>query len=76
MLLKHWMRSELLTDAELAERIGEISEFGVRKLRFRQRGPSIRVAARIEEISGGKVRAPDLEPVKPVSAPSSAEVVG
>ncbi|MCJ2033788.1 hypothetical protein [Methylobacterium sp. J-068] len=48
----------------MAERIGDISVFGVRKLRFRQRGPSIRVAARIEEITGGMVRASDLEPVK------------
>jgi len=65
MLLKDWMRREALTDSEMAERIGSISLFGVRKLRFRQRGPSIRVAARIEEISGGMVRSADLEPVKP-----------
>ena len=68
MLLKDWLRTSEIDDAGLAERIGDISVFGVRKLRFRQRGPSIRVAARIEEISGGMVRASDLEPVKPVRA--------
>ncbi|MDO9428417.1 MAG: hypothetical protein Q7T93_16495 [Methylobacterium sp.] len=64
MLLKAWMRDEGLTDREMADRIGDISLFMVRKLRFRERGPSIRVAARIEELSGGMVRAPDLEPLK------------
>ncbi|GJD73119.1 hypothetical protein [Methylobacterium goesingense] len=72
MLLKDWMRTSEIDDAGLAERIGDISVFGVRKLRFRQRGPSIRVAARIEEISGGMVRAPDLEPVKPARAVAEA----
>ncbi|NEU13565.1 hypothetical protein G3T14_15705 [Methylobacterium sp. BTF04] len=71
MLLKDWMRREALTDSEMAERIGDISVFGVRKLRFRARGPSIRVAARIEEISGGMVRASDMEPAK--ARASSAE---
>lgn len=60
--LKAWMRSELLTDAEMAERIGGISKFGVRKLRFRQRGPSIRVAARIEMVTAGQVRSVDMQP--------------
>lgn len=71
MLLKDWMRGEGISDADMAERIGGITSHGVRKLRFRERGPSIRVAARIEEISGGKVRSPDLQPVKrrPPSAP-------
>jgi hypothetical protein len=72
MLLKDWMRTTETDDAGLAEQIGDISVFGVRKLRFRQRGPSIRVAARIEAISGGMVRAADLEPVKPVRAVAEA----
>ncbi|KQT17714.1 hypothetical protein ASG40_16975 [Methylobacterium sp. Leaf399] len=71
MLLKEWMRSEGFDDAAVAEKVG-LSRFGVRKLRFRERGPSIRVAARIEAISGGKVRSPDLEPVKRRSAPAEA----
>lgn len=72
MLLKDWMRDAEITDAGLAEQIGAISVFGVRKLRFRQRGPSIRVAARIEEISCGMVRVADLEPVKPARAAAEA----
>lgn len=70
MLLIDFMRAEGLTDAELADKIGGIGALGVRKLRFRSRGPSIRVAARIHEISGGKVTAPDLEPKKKASPPS------
>jgi len=66
------MRDEGLTDREMAERIGDISLFMVRKLRFRERGPSIRVAARIEALSGGKVRAPDLQPVTSRRAPAEA----
>ena len=64
MLLRDWMRLKLIDDATMAERIGDLSSFMVRKLRFRQRGPSIRAAARIDEITGGKVRSPDLRPVK------------
>lgn len=64
MLLKDFMRAERLTDAALAELIGGISAFGVRKLRFRSRGPSIRVAARIEEISGGRVGSSDMQPIR------------
>ncbi|EHP90835.1 hypothetical protein [Methylorubrum extorquens] len=63
MWLKDWMTREGLSDAEMAGRIGEISAEGVRKLRFRTRGPSIRVAARIEAVTAGAVRAVDLEPV-------------
>lgn len=69
MLLIDFMRAEGLSDAEMADKIGGIGALGVRKLRFRSRGPSIRVAARIHEISGGKVTAPDLEPKKRVPAP-------
>lgn len=73
MLLRDWMRVEGVDDAEMAERIGGISRFMVHKLRFRQRGPSIRVAVRIETISGGKVRSSDLQPLKPVAGPVPAE---
>jgi hypothetical protein len=72
MLLKAWMRDEGLTDREMADCIGDISLFMVRKLRFRERGPSVRVAARIEELSGGQVRARDLEPAKPRRSPAEA----
>lgn len=64
MLLKAWMLAEGLSDVEVADRIG-VSPFTVRKLRFRERGPSIGVAARIEAISAGLVRSVDLQPAKP-----------
>lgn len=64
MLLKDFMRREDLTEKDLAEKIGGISEFGVRKLRYRERGPSIRVALRIHEITGGLVGTADLQPLE------------
>ncbi|WP_091974638.1 hypothetical protein [Methylobacterium gossipiicola] len=72
MLLRDWMRAAEVDDAALAEKIGDLSAFTVRKLRYRERGPSIRVAARIEELSGGMVRAPDLQPVKSRRTPAEA----
>ncbi|MDH2311451.1 hypothetical protein [Methylobacterium brachiatum] len=75
MLLKDWMRVEGLSDAAMAERIGGISSFMVRKLRFRVRGPSVRVAARIDAITAGAVRAPDLLPTKPSRAVRTPETV-
>lgn len=64
MTLANWMRSEGVDDATLAQGIGDFSAEGVRKLRFRSRGPSARVAARIHEITGGKVQPPDMVPTK------------
>jgi hypothetical protein len=75
MLLKDWMRVEGLSDTDMAERIGDISAFMVRKLRFRVRGPSVRVAARIDAITAGAVRAPDLLPMKPSRAVRAPEAV-
>ncbi|AYO83679.1 hypothetical protein [Methylobacterium brachiatum] len=75
MLLKDWMRVEGLSDAAMAERIGGISSFMVRKLRFRVRGPSVRVAARIDAITSGAVRAPDLLPTKPSRTVRTPETV-
>lgn len=72
MLLIDFMRAEGLDDATMAEKIGGIGALGVRKLRFRTRGPSIGVAARIFEISGGKVTPLDLEPKKKAAAPKAA----
>lgn len=76
MLLRDWMRVEGVSDAAMAERIGDISAEQVRKLRFRARGTTLRVAVRIDCITGGMVRAADLAPLRPSSrrtAPASAE---
>lgn len=57
----------------MAEKVGGISIFGIRKLRYRERGPSIRVAARIVELSSGEVTLADLRPLKVrAGAPSVA----
>lgn len=60
--LSRWMRRELVSNADLADRIGEYSPDGVRKLRFGERGASIRVAARIHAITGGEIGPADLVP--------------
>lgn len=76
MLLRDWMRVEGVSDAAMAERIGDISAEMVRKLRFRASGTSLRVAGRIDLITGGQVRAADLVPSKSPSrrtAPAVAE---
>lgn len=61
MLLSEWMRREGLSDADVAAAVG-LSAEAIRKLRFRARGTSLRVAARIEALSAGQVRAHDLQP--------------
>lgn len=76
MLLRDWMRVEGVSDAIMAERIGGISAEMVRKLRFRASGTSLRVAGRIDNITGGKVRSADLVSLRSASrrtATASAE---
>jgi hypothetical protein len=63
MLLSEFMKAEGLSDSDVAEATG-LSAEAIRKLRFRVRGASMRVAAKLDEISGGKVRAADLVPMK------------
>ena len=75
MLLKDWMRDEGLSDDDMAERIGDISTFLVRKLRFRTHGPSIRVASRIEVLTRGQVLSPDMVPVRSRRAAPAPEAV-
>ena len=70
--LKDWMRRELLSDADVADRIGDISAEHVRKIRFGARGASGRVSAAIFTLSGGAVRPPDLVPSKRKPTPAEA----
>lgn len=49
------MRSENLDDAAMAARVGGITEHGIRKLKYGERGPSIEVAIRIGEATAGQV---------------------
>lgn len=56
------MRREGLSDAEMAGRIGGVSPSWVRKLRFRAKAPSLRVATRIGIVTAGAVPASELLP--------------
>lgn len=55
MKLIDFMRSENLDDAAMAVRVGGITEHGIRKLKYGERGPSIEVAIRIGNATDGKV---------------------
>lgn len=68
------MRVEGVSDALMAERIGGISAEMVRKLRFRASGTSLRVAGRIDSITGGKVRPADLVSLRSVSRRSATAI--
>lgn len=76
MVLGRWMRIAGLSDRQMAEKVGGISISGIRKLRYRERGPSIQVAARIAEISAGKVTFADMLPLKSRSASPSGSTEG
>ena len=64
MLLSDWMRVNGVSDPVMADAIGGVSIETVRKLRFRAKGVSLKVAARIDEVTRGEVRSPDLLPLK------------
>ncbi|MCJ2051693.1 hypothetical protein [Methylobacterium sp. J-070] len=55
MRLIDYMRSENLDDIAMAKRVGRITAHGIRKLKYGERGPSIEVAIRIEEVTQGSV---------------------
>ena len=55
MRLIDYMRSENLDDAAMAALVGGITEHGIRKLKYGERGPSIEVAIRIGEVTVGQV---------------------
>ena len=64
MTLSDWMRDNRVSDTVMATAIGGVSAETVRKQRFRAKAASLRVAARIDEVTRGKVRSPDLLPLK------------
>ena len=63
MRLADWMRQEGLSDADVAAAAG-ISEEAVRKIRFRVRGASARVAGHIHRLSAGNVPPNELVALK------------
>jgi hypothetical protein len=76
MRLIDYMRSENLDDAAMAALVGGITEHGIRKLKYGERGPSIEVAIRIGEVTAGQVGLNDWSrastPVSTKSAPAEA----
>lgn len=60
MRLIDYMRAHALDDVEMARRVGNVTEHGIRKVKYGQRNPSLRLAARIEIATGGAVRPSDL----------------
>lgn len=55
MKLIDYMRAKNLSDSAMAQRVGGISEHGIRKLKYGERDPSIATAIRINEATGGLV---------------------
>lgn len=59
MKLIDYMREHKLGDAAMADRVGDVTSHAIRKLKYGERTPSLRLAARIEEATDGHVRAVD-----------------
>lgn len=76
MKLIDYMKTHNLDDRAMADRLGGlIGKNGIRKLKYGERNPSLLVATRIEEVTGGKVRAMDLvKGDRPFPTPANAEV--
>jgi DNA-binding transcriptional regulator YdaS (Cro superfamily) len=60
MKLIQYMRAKNLDDAAMAALVGDISEHGIKKIKYGERNPSFAVALRIEAVTKGKVRVADL----------------
>jgi hypothetical protein len=57
MKLIEYMRANALDDETMADRVGSITSHGIRKLKYGERKPSLAIAVRIEEVTGGAVTA-------------------
>lgn len=62
MTLYDYMRKHDLSDDEMADRVGRnlIGPFGIKKLKYAERGASLEVALRIEKVTAGDVPASSL----------------
>lgn len=60
MTLLEYMRARKIDDDAMARLVGGITGHHVRKLKYGERGASLRVATRIEDLTGGLVRPSDL----------------
>lgn len=68
MKLDDFMKAEGLDDAAMALRIGDCSEFAVKKWRYRERTPRGAVMARITAATAGQVTANDFMPAIPAES--------
>lgn len=60
MKLRQYMTDRGVSDADMAQLVG-LSAFGIRKLKYGERNPSIDVALRIQDVTGGLVTIADLQ---------------
>lgn len=67
MRLIDYMRAEGIDDDAMAERVGDITAHGIRKLKYGERGPSIETAIRINAATDDRVGLRDWarEPTAP-----------
>lgn len=68
MKLDDFMKAEGLDDAAMAARIGEVSEFAVKKWRYGERMPRPGVMGRITSATHGQVTANDFIEARPSEA--------
>jgi DNA-binding XRE family transcriptional regulator len=64
MKLIQYMRAKNLDDAAMAALVGDISEHGIKKIKYGERNPSLSLAVRIEAATKGEVRTSDLVAAK------------
>lgn len=60
----------------MADQIGDVSAFAVRKWKYGERTPRGKTLARIGEITGGVVTANDFTPASPSDSPTERETAG
>lgn len=55
MKLLDWMRREGIDDNEMADQVGGVTAFAVKKWKYGERVPDARTIVRLEEITSGDV---------------------
>lgn len=71
MRLIDYMRARRINDVAMAERVGGVTEHGIRKLKYGERVPSIDLAIRINRATSGKVGLKDWIRAAPAVSVSS-----
>lgn len=60
MKLLAWMQTKRVTDAEMAQRVGDCTEHAVRKWKYGERLPTPEKIAKIEDVTGSAVTLRDF----------------